>query len=71
MDISIRDDFIKLGQAMKLGNLVSDGVQAKMEILSGNVSVNGHIETQRGEKLYPGDTFVYQGKSFAVTQKSD
>ena len=66
MEIKIRDDFIKLGQAMKLADLVSDGVEAKMMITDGKVSVNGETELRRGRKLYPGDCFVYQGKEVKV-----
>ena len=56
MEISIRDDFIKLGQALKLAGLVSSGVEAKMVIQDGLVKVNGEREG-RGRKLFPGDSF--------------
>ena len=66
MEIRIRDEFIKLGQALKLAELVSDGVEAKYVINDGLVKVNGEVETQRGKKLYPGDTVSYNGKTFKV-----
>ena len=66
MEIQIKDDFIKLGQAMKLANLVSDGAQAKLMIVEGLVKVNGETELRRGRKLYPGDSFFYEGKEVKV-----
>jgi ribosome-associated protein len=64
--IRIKDEFIKLGQAMKLANLVSSGVDAKFVITDGLVKVNGEEELRRGRKLYPGDTFTYQNKTIMV-----
>ena len=58
-ELTIRDDFIKLGQAMKLAGMVSSGLEAKILINDGKVSVNGEICTMRGKKLYKGDTFTY------------
>lgn len=65
-EITIRDEFIKLGQAMKLANLVDSGVDAKFVINDGYVKVNGETETRRGRKLYPGDIFSYKGKEVRV-----
>ncbi|MBQ6874949.1 MAG: RNA-binding S4 domain-containing protein [Lachnospiraceae bacterium] len=64
--IKIKDEFIKLGQAMKLANMVSSGVDAKFVIADGLVSVNGEVDVRRGRKLYPGDTFTYNGKTITV-----
>lgn len=64
--IQINDEFIKLGQALKLAGLVSSGVEAKIVIQQGEVSVNGEIDTRRGRKLYPQDVFSYQGQEVAV-----
>lgn len=64
--ITIRDEFIKLGQAMKLAGLVDSGLDAKMVIQDGKVMVNGEVSLQRGKKLYNGDTFSYQGKTITV-----
>ena len=50
--IKIRDEFIKLGQALKAAGLVESGVEAKLVIQDGLVKVNGQTETQRGKKLY-------------------
>ncbi len=64
--ITIRDDFIKLGQALKLAGLVGSGVDAKMVIQDGLVFVNGEVELQRGKKLYPGDVVTFQDESFQI-----
>ncbi len=64
--IQISDDHIKLGQALKLANMVSSGVEAKIVIQDGLVKVNGEIDTRRGRKLYPHDIFEYQGKEVTV-----
>lgn len=68
MQISIRkeDEFIKLGQAMKKAGLVSSGVDAKMVITDGLVTVNGEVETRRGKKLYSGDVFSYDGETVEI-----
>ena len=54
MEISLRDEFIKLGQALKLAGAVQDGVEAKLAIQDGLVKVNGQVDTRRGRKLYEG-----------------
>ncbi len=64
--ITIRDDFIKLGQALKLAGLVDSGVEAKIVIQDGEVKVNGQVEYQRGKKLVNGDFVSYNGSEFTV-----
>lgn len=64
--IKIRDDFIKLGQAVKLAGLVQSGVEAKIEIQEGFVKVNGEVELQRGKKIRPGDVIEYNGQQIKV-----
>lgn len=66
-EVKIRDEFIKLGQIMKLAGLVSSGVDAKFVIQDGQVKVNGAVEVQRGKKIVPGDVIEYQGASVRVT----
>ena len=66
-DIRIRDEFIKLGQLLKLAGLVGSGLEAKVEIINGNVKVNGNTETQRGKKIYPGDVVEYKEEKIKVT----
>lgn len=67
--IKIRDDFIKLGQALKLAGLVESGVDAKMEIQEGFVRVNGEVEVQRGKKIRPGDVIEYNGQKIKVVDE--
>lgn len=64
--ITIRDEFIKLGQAMKLAGLVESGVDAKIAIQDGLVQVNGETEYQRGKKLHPGDVFSFEGQEVKI-----
>ena len=64
--IRIKDDFIKLGQALKLAGLVDSGVDANFVIQDGLVNVNGKVEVQRGKKLVQGDVVSYDGKEFKV-----
>ena len=52
MEIKLKDEFIKLGQALKAAGLVDSGVVAKIVIQDGEVLVNGEVETRRGKKLY-------------------
>ena len=68
--ISIReqDEFIKLGQALKKADLVSSGVDAKIVIQDGQVTVNGETELQRGKKLHAGDVFSYDGETVKVVK---
>ncbi|SFC84979.1 RNA-binding S4 domain-containing protein [Butyrivibrio sp. YAB3001] len=60
------DDFIKLGQALKKAGLEGTGVEAKNDILSGLVKVNGEVEERRGRKLYDGDIFEYDGTQVKI-----
>ena len=54
-ELPIRDDMIRLGQALKLANLAEDGNQAKELIAEGRVIVNGREELRRGAQLHHGD----------------
>jgi ribosome-associated protein len=69
-EVSLRDgeSFIKLGQLLKKANMVSSGVEAKMVILDGQVTLNGNVEVQRGKKIYPGDVVTFQGESVKVAE---
>lgn len=64
--IKLRDDYIKLGQALKAANLVENGVDAKFAIQDGDVKVNGRVETQRGKKLVDGDIVSFQGQQIKI-----
>lgn len=62
----IKDDFIKLGQALKAAGLVESGVDAKFAVQDGLVKVNGQVETQRGKKIVPGDVITFQGQTLKI-----
>ena len=62
----IETEFIKLESAMKLANIMPSGGSAKQEIQAGFVLVNGEVCTMRGKKLYPGDTFSYDGDTWCI-----
>ena len=68
VNIREEEEFIKLGQALKKGNLVSSGVEAMMVILDGLVSVNGEVEMQRGKKLHDGDVVSYDGETLKIVK---
>ena len=55
VDVPIRDESIRLGQFLKLANLVEDGAEAKAVIAQGLVSVNAEVDTRRGRQLVVGD----------------
>ena len=65
-EIILRDDFIKLGQAINAAGLVESGVEAKIVIQDGEVKVNGVVETQRGKKLFGGEVVEYNGSSIFI-----
>ena len=69
ISFTLRDDYIKLGQALKAAGLVASGVDAKMVILNGEVLVNGEVELQRGKKLYDGDMVSYNGEELVIKGK--
>lgn len=66
--IKLRDEFIKLGQALKAAGLVESGVDAKLVILDGQVKVNGVMELQRGKKLHAGDVVEYDGETIRIEE---
>lgn len=64
--INLRDDFIKLGQALKAAGLVDSGVEAKEVIQEGLVLVNGKVDTRRGRKLYEGDVVSFENQTIKI-----
>ena len=68
VNIREEDEFIKLGQALKKGGLVSSGVDAKMVILDGFVEVNGQTELQRGKQLHDGDVVSFNGETIQIVK---
>lgn len=64
--LQLRDEFIKLGQALKAAGLSESGVDAKFAIQDGFVKVNGEKEERRGRKLYDGDIVEFDGKQIKI-----
>ncbi|MGC0238059.1 RNA-binding S4 domain-containing protein [Arthrobacter sp. SD76] len=65
-DVPIRDSMIRLGQLLKLANLVEDGVEATELIRNGLVKVNGEIDDRRGRQLRNGDTVTVNNQTVRV-----
>ena len=66
-EVSIRDEFIRLEQAMKLSGEFGTGSDAKYAVKDGEVRVNGEVELRRGRKLRPGDVFTVGGNDYKIT----
>lgn len=64
--IKLREDYIKLGQALKAAGLVDSGVEAKFVIQDGMVKVNGIEELQRGKKLVSGDLVEFEENKIQI-----
>ena len=66
--INLKNDFIKLGQALKAAGLSESGVDAKFAIQDGLVKVNGQVEIRRGKKLVSGDVIEFDGKTVKIEE---
>lgn len=66
--IKLRDEYIKLGQALKAAGLVETGADAKSVIQGGQVLVNGETEYQRGKKLYDGDVVTFDRETIKIVK---
>ena len=66
--LKLRDEYIKLGQALKACGLAESGVDAKIAIQNGLVKVNGEVELQRGKKLYDGDLVNFQEEEIKIVK---
>ncbi len=70
VDVPISDDSIKLGQFLKLANLVDSGSDAKPLLAAGMVRVNGEVEQRRGRQLSGGDVVSVAAESARVAASS-
>ncbi|HWD52935.1 MAG TPA: RNA-binding S4 domain-containing protein [Acidimicrobiales bacterium] len=66
-EVAISDGMIRLGQFLKLADLVDSGSEARQQIGAGAVRVNGEVELRRGRQLRPGDVVSRGGDSARVT----
>ncbi|MET7417490.1 RNA-binding S4 domain-containing protein [Dactylosporangium sp. NPDC005555] len=66
-DVQIRGDMIRLGQFLKLADVLETGGEGKDLIAYGEVTVNGEVDTRRGRQLHRGDVVHTLGESYRVT----
>ena len=64
--LHLKEEYIKLGQALKAANMVDSGADAKHVVQEGLVRVNGEVDTRRGKKLVAGDMVEYNGKTVKI-----
>lgn len=67
-EFKIRDEYIKLGQVLKVAGLVGSGLDAKIVIQNGLVKVDGEIETRRGRKLSGGEVVSFEGEEIHIVK---
>ena len=65
----LRDEYIKLGQALKAAGIAENGVDAKYMIQDGEVLLNGEKEFQRGKKLHEGDEVLCRDTLIKILAK--
>ena len=65
-DVKISTEFIRLGQLVKLLDLVDTGGQVTVYLLSNEILVNGVDEKSRGKKLYPNDVVTLDGEEYRI-----
>jgi ribosome-associated protein len=65
-DVPIRDESIRLGQFLKLADLIDTGSDARAAISAGEVTVNGDVELRRGRQLHKGDIVLVRGRAARV-----
>lgn len=70
VNVSISDSTIKLGQFLKLANLVDSGSDAKALLAAGMVRVNGQPETRRGRQLVNGEVVSVAAQAARVSDGS-
>lgn len=66
VDVPIRDQVIRLGQFLKLADLIDSGAEAKEVVAAGDVRVNGEVDTRRGRQLRAGDVVELRGRAARV-----
>jgi ribosome-associated protein len=67
-EVPIGGDMIRLGQFLKLADLIETGGEAKILIASGDVTVNGEVDVRRGRQLAPGDVVAVAGRTARVAR---
>lgn len=65
MDI-LYEEGLTLTDALKMTGIVSTGGEAKVRIQSGEILLNGEIETRRKKKLRAGDIIEALGETIHI-----
>lgn len=65
-EVPIHTPYITLGQMLKLADVVSSGVEAKMYLQENEILVNGVSDNRRGRKLYPCDEVETGGATYRI-----
>ena len=65
-DVPIDGEMIRLGQFLKLADLIDTGGEAKVRIAAGEVTVNGEVDLRRGRQLHRGDVVGVGGERARV-----
>ncbi len=64
--VHIKDEYITLGQLLKIVDLVSSGGETKIFLNSNKILVNNELENRRGKKLYKDDVIEISGVSYII-----
>ena len=64
--IEISDEYVTLGQFLKIADLIQSGGEAKAFILSNKILVNGEEEDRRGRKLRKNDRIQIDRKVYEI-----
>jgi ribosome-associated protein len=67
-EIAIRGDMIRLGQLLKLADVVGGGGEVKDFLAAVPITVNGRPEDRRGRQLHPGDVVVAGDERLRVVE---
>lgn len=67
--ITVRDDYITLGQLLKVAHVIDEGGMAKAYLSTHQVLVNGEADNRRGRKLRPGDVVELEEGTYSIEGK--
>lgn len=65
-EVKIRDEYITLGQFLKIVDLISSGGEAKAFLLENSILINDELDNRRGRKLYKDDVLEFKGKKYKI-----
>ena len=67
--VTIKTEYITLGQFLKFTNLIDSGSKAKIYLATQEVTVNNELESRRGRKLRPGDVVVTEEATYEIVSQ--